>query len=178
MQFNDEPLLVGQLGEGAGELKQLFLVADAFAGRRLFGGEPGVQPRRGFVDGLFDGDLNGDLALVFAGHVDEAVGEDAPQPCGLFGGRAAAKLLAVLVGLDERLLHDVGRIEFAAQPRVELEAGQQMQVIPVVFQLWDRGSGLVRHNSYLGLRRMGPMLRPRGGRIFEDYCCRAEPRGQ
>src|SRR5262249_40457084 len=50
----------------------------------------------------------------------------------LLGGGLAAELPAVLMGLDQGLLDHVGRIDLAGQARVELQPGQQVQVIAVV----------------------------------------------
>src|SRR5262249_24750393 len=64
----------------------------------------------------------------------QLVGQDLPQPGGALGLGAAAELPALLVSAGQGLLHHVGRIELAAQPRVEVEAGQQPQVIAVRLQ--------------------------------------------
>jgi hypothetical protein len=87
------------------------------------------------------------LAAELPRRVDERVGQDAAQPAGLLGRRVAAELLAVLVRLDQRLLHDVGRIDLAGQARVELEPRQQVQVVAVVLdgsRRRLRGSGHAR----------------------------------
>jgi hypothetical protein len=46
------------------------------------------------------------------------------------------------MSLQERLLHQVGRIEQAPKPRVDLESRQQFQVRLVSLQFWT-GRGIV-----------------------------------
>jgi len=58
------------------------------------------------------------------------VGQDLPQPFGPLGVGMAAELVALLVGLQERLLHHVGRVELAAQPRVEVQPVEVKGLVP------------------------------------------------
>ena len=64
----------------------------------------------------------------------EAAAEDLPQPGHALGVSRAPETGASLVGLEERLLHDVGSVEFAAQARVELQPSQQHQIGPEPLQ--------------------------------------------
>jgi hypothetical protein len=121
--------------------KQLLLPAGDLAGRGLLGRQPCLQPCRRLVQVAVEALLEGQPALVLAGSVDERVGQDAAQPGRLLTIPAAAELVPPLVRLDESLLHHVGRVELAAQPRIELEASQQVQVIPVGLQGLPLGLG-------------------------------------
>ena len=149
VHLDDDALVLRQLGQGAGQAEQLLLTADPLAGRRLIGGQPRLDAGRRGVHGLFQRRLHVQLALVLAGGVDQRVGQDAAQPAGLFGLGAAAELAAVLVGLDQRLLDHVRRIELAAQPRVELQPGQQVEVVAVVLHRTIQAAGLVLHNGLM-----------------------------
>ena len=65
--------------------------------------------------------------------------EDPAEPGGQLGGRRDQELPDGLARLQQRELDDVGRIELPAQGRTELEACQDSQVIPVLFQFECRG---------------------------------------
>jgi hypothetical protein len=58
-----------------------------------------------------------------------------PQPSRSLGSTLAVELIPRLVGLEQRLLDDVGRIEFCLPARIELKPRQQSQVIPEAFQV-------------------------------------------
>jgi hypothetical protein len=66
--------------------------------------------------------------------VGEVVREDPPQPGRALLRRVFLPAVHRLVRLQERLLDHVGRIELGAQPRVQVQAGQEPQVIAVRLQ--------------------------------------------
>ena len=149
VHLDDDALVFRQLGQGAGQAQEVFLTADPLAGRRLVGGQPRLDAGRRGVHALFQRRLHVQLALVLASGVDQRVGQDAAQPAGLFGLGAAAELAAVLVGLDQRLLHHVRRVELAAQPRVELEPREQVEVVAVVLHRTIQAAGRRLHNGLM-----------------------------
>src|SRR6266496_4418561 len=70
-------------------------------------------------------------AEVVAHEVGDLRGENLPKPGGELRLGAAVKAWEVTMGLQESLLNDVGRVEFALKPPADLDAGQQAQVIAV-----------------------------------------------
>jgi hypothetical protein len=58
-------------------------------------------------------------------------------------------LLDGLVGLQQRFLDNIGRIELGFQARIQLNTGQQEQVIAVLLQLWPLRLRLFSHASRL-----------------------------
>src|SRR5262249_20195483 len=66
--------------------------------------------------------------------VGEVVRQRLPQPRQPLGLGRAAELFPFRVRFEERLLHHVGRVEFAAQPRVDVKAREQAQVRPEALQ--------------------------------------------
>jgi hypothetical protein len=60
-----------------------------------------------------------------------------------------AKLVVRLMRLQQRLLNNVRRVELALQARVELQPGQQPQVVPMVLQPLSAGVGRLGHSRPL-----------------------------
>src|SRR5207253_700646 len=91
-----------------------------------------LRPRRSRP--ATDASLRPSSAAMSATGRSRRGGIAAAQPGHLLALAAAAELLLGLVGLGQRLLHHVGRVELAPQTRVELEPGQQVQVVAVLFR--------------------------------------------
>ena len=66
--------------------------------------------------------------------IGQVPGQDRAQPGGELRLRSAPKLPPVLVGLQERLLDQVRRVELGPQPRVELDPRQEQEIVAVAFQ--------------------------------------------
>ena len=63
--------------------------------------------------------------LVVTHRAEEVACKNLPQPSRQFFLGAPAELLPGHMGLQQGLLHDIGRIELAAQPSVKPGLGQQ-----------------------------------------------------
>ena len=70
------------------------------------------------------------VGLPTADNVGEVVGQHSPQPGEVLCLAVAAELVALLVRFEQGPLHQVGRIDLAAEPRVEVAAGPEAQVVP------------------------------------------------
>src|SRR5262249_4640207 len=124
---------------GLGQDEQALVPQESLARREVLGGEPGFQSQRGLLnrpDRL--------LAQLAAG-IAHLVGEDRPQPGGPLGVGCAPELVAVLMGLQERLLDQVRGVELAPQARTDLHAGQQVQVLAKLLQWPPRLPGWLGH---------------------------------
>ena len=76
-----------------------------------------------------------DVQAVIADGMSQIVGQDLSQPGRQLRLRAAAELGQRLVRLQEGLLHHVGGVQAGAQSGIELQAGQQTQVVAVTLQV-------------------------------------------
>src|SRR5262245_59182952 len=72
--------------------------------------------------------LGQDLLFDDAGEVVE---EDRPQPADQLLFALTAELLKVAAGLQESLLHDVGRVAAGLEMEIYLRAGQEIQIVAV-----------------------------------------------
>src|SRR5581483_5057093 len=87
-------------------------------------------------------------------------------PRRLFATRAPAEGGQRLVGLQQRLLYHVGRIELRAQTLIEPQAGQQQQVGPVTVQVGIDVCAVGVHGASYGNRhRTRPNDAP-GAKLF------------
>ena len=105
-------------------------------GRRLIGGQPMGQPRRRFFDSRLQRLLASHVALIPAKGsqgVAQVIRQRPSQP-GRQGFVVALELVLLDVGLQQRLLHDIRRVEFALCPAVELQPGQEKQVRPIAVE--------------------------------------------
>ncbi len=133
MQLDRAALALGERGQSFGHSQQLFLANGMLARRRLIGGEPLFQARRRLVQCLVERPFAADVALAsrqLAQHVGQVVAQDRTQPrrgLGL-GFRPRWIVTQPLVGFQERLLDDPREVNLVAQPRGDLEPGQQPQV--------------------------------------------------
>jgi hypothetical protein len=62
------------------------------------------------------------------------MGQSLPQPGGLFFLSAAAELFPRLVGFEQGLLHDPGKIDLTLQARLQLQARQKRKVFAALCQ--------------------------------------------
>jgi hypothetical protein len=76
----------------------------------------------------------GVLTAELANGVGQHVGQDGPQPGDELAFALPAKLVTLLVGLEQRLLDQVRRIELPLKTRVQLRPGQEAQVLAVLLQ--------------------------------------------
>ncbi len=104
------------------------------AGRRLLGGEPLFHARRRLVERRVERPLQPDVPLPgrqLAQHVGQVVAQNRTQPARRPPPRLAACVRIVnqaLVSFQQRLLDDPGEVDLVAQPRGDLQPGQQAQV--------------------------------------------------
>jgi hypothetical protein len=95
---------------------------------------------------------------VLAEHVGQGVRQDLPQPAGSLDVGRTAALGLVLVGLQQRLLDHVTRVQLGPQPWAEMQPGQQAEVIAVVFQPGTVGRGVVGHAASPGIDGSGARI--------------------
>ena len=74
------------------------------------------------------------MRLVVPGQVRQPVDQDAAEPGYELGLALAEEPLEVGMRLEERLLHDVGRVELRPQGTADQGAGHQAEVVPVQLQ--------------------------------------------
>jgi hypothetical protein len=149
-------LSFGQLVQRVGQANRLFVALGMLTRRRLLRREPRCEPGGGCAQRRFQRMLAGHVALVpaeVAHGVGQVAREDLPQPRRTFAVTASAKLIAGLVRLQKRLLHDVRGIQFALEARVQVQLGQQQQVGAKLLQRRAAGAQLVAHPRLLGIKR-------------------------
>jgi hypothetical protein len=128
MQLQRYPLGFREQGQGFGQAEELLVVVGLLARRGLLGRQPGLQPGRGLGQGRLQGALPGHVApgpVQVAAGVGQVAGQDLAQPGGQLGLGLAPELRQGLVGLQQRLLDQVGGVQLGPQPRVQLQPGQQ-----------------------------------------------------
>ena len=102
------------------------------------------------------------LPAELTGGIDEAACQDRAQPRPQLEIGLATKLVESLMGLQERLLDDVGGVELPAQPGIELQLSQQPQILAVVLQRTRVTRGAFVHRAaYLRRRTSRKKLTPR-----------------
>jgi hypothetical protein len=86
------------------------------------------------------------VPVVVLDHVGQGAGEDAPQPGEEHRPVWVLQLGPGGVGPEQGLLNHVGRVELAAQPRIEMDTREHLQVRTERLQ----GLGRIgRHGIYL-----------------------------
>src|SRR5262245_53380592 len=134
------------------------------AGRGLVRGQPGLQASRGLVQGVFERALQGQVPLglaKLAQLVGHRVCQDHPQPGGKFRLRLSPEFVQILVGLQQRLLYQVRRVEFALEPGVQVETGQQVQVFAEALQGPGAALSVLGHTSPYSKRQKSRADEPR-----------------
>lgn len=107
---------------------------DALAWGRLIGRQDCFQAFRRLFDARGQGTLaQAGFGCELADRVGERVGKDRSQPGDLFRIGRAAELVTVLMGLQQRLLDEVRRIELGLNLVYELLASQEQQVGSIGF---------------------------------------------
>jgi hypothetical protein len=137
LQVERPPLVLGQPGQSLGQADQLLVALGLLVRRQLAGHQPGLQPGRRLLQLHLQRLLQVHVTArgaEAAGGVGQVAGEDLPQPGGQLRLAAPLELGQRLVRLQQRLLYHVRRIEFRPQARVEVEPGQQAQVVPEALQ--------------------------------------------
>lgn len=129
--FQRRPLGRRQGEDGLGQGQQPFMAIRRLAGRGSRRGQPLLQVRCRV--------LQSRVQRAFARHVTfgrpqpfdlvcQIAGQRLPQPGHLLAGLQAGHLGRVLVGLQQRLLHDAGQVNLAPPDGYHLLPGQQEQV--------------------------------------------------
>jgi hypothetical protein len=135
-----------------GELPQCFgqsedgLVPDRSARRGgLVGGEPAFEPGGRVVEGSFERSNAPEIAFGTserAGGVGEVTGEEPSEPGEAFALGLSSVVLAILMGIEERLLHDIGRVDPWPPSTTELSLREKPQVRAEPFgsqvDVWQR----------------------------------------
>src|SRR5262249_36967319 len=103
------------------------------------------------LQGAFAADVAFGPAQVADG-VGHHPSQDLPQPGRLFGRALAAELLPRRVGLEQRLLHQVGWVELGLEARIELEPRQQPQVLAETLEVQSLRRGVGAHARSLCLK--------------------------
>src|SRR5262249_36981284 len=102
--------------------------------------------------------VEGGLQRAFAGHVApgpaeaaervrQRTGEQAAQPGQELAVAPAAELVALAVGLQQRLLDHVGGVELGPDVRPELRPRPQQEVLPEALQRQPLSTGFVLHGG-------------------------------
>ena len=148
MQLHDAPLVLRQPGDGVGEPQQLLAADGPLARRRLVGREQAFQPggralqlplQRSFPAGIAR------LGVEPANRGRQGIGQDRAEPGQPLAFGPAPELAPSLVGVEDRLLDDVGGVQLRAEAGAQLEPDEQQEVVAVVL---DRPR---RHRSPLTL---------------------------
>ena len=116
VQFDRPPLVRRQAGQGLGQAGQLLVPLGRLRGRGLVRFQTRRQAGRRLVKGRFQGALQPHVPAAGAElpcGVRQGTRENLPQPRRQFGLAAAAELAPPGVGLQQRLLHEVGGVELA-----------------------------------------------------------------
>ena len=150
VQLHDPPLVLRQTGEGLGEPQQLLAADGPLARRGLVGREQALQPGRGALQLGLQGSLPPGVArlgLEPPGRRRQGVRQDGAEPGQPLAFGPAPELVPPLVGLQDRLLDDVGGVELRAQAGAHLEPDEQQEVIAVVLDRADVVASVWSHRS-------------------------------
>jgi len=143
------PALIGwQAGQCVSQGKQFFLSDGLLARGRLRCSEPGSYARRGRFDGCLQRAFPIRItrsSAELADLVSQVVCQNLPQPCGSERIVAIRKLGQGLVGFQQGLLDHAGQIDLPLQLGIELESGQQAQVVAEAFQFLVRAARFLGH---------------------------------
>jgi hypothetical protein len=170
LEHDDFALRLGQGRQRVGQSEHLFVALGRLAGRSLICGQPAGHSRRGAIQVGFQRPLqvHGPLvAVIVLDHVGQCAGKDAPQPGEQHRPIRVLQRRPGRVGAQKRLLHHVGRIELAAQARIEMDTRQHFQIRPERLQGLRRIRG---HASILERRH----LQADKPRPSEKKCCCGE----
>ena len=110
----------GKLVNASARSKQLLGSHRLLAGRRLHRRQPAIDARERVVRLPIERPFAGDVALGRrqpANGVGQVIGQNLPQPRHALRFRRAAELRLLLMSVQQRLLHDVRRIEPSPMPR-------------------------------------------------------------
>jgi hypothetical protein len=169
VQFHSPPLVLAQLAQCPRQPQQLFVAVGLLRRRRLLGGQPALQAHHRLGQGRLQGPLQADGAgpgRVAAQRPPQGVSQDLPQPGSELGLGLTAELVALLVRLEQGLLHQVGRVELALQADVQLRRDEHAQVVPVALQ--RPRPGRLRHaNPILFRMRSAARGRATGRGLFK-----------
>ena len=117
-QLNDAPLVLRQTGEGLGQPQQLFAADGPPARGGLVGRQQVFQPGRGALELGLQGSLPAGVAhlrIEPSARRRKRVGQDSAKPCQPLAFGSAPELVPSFVGLEYRLLDDVGGVELRAR---------------------------------------------------------------
>src|SRR5262249_41982781 len=98
--------------------------------------------------------------------VGHGMGQDGPQPARQFLLGLSPKLVQVLMSLQQRLLYQVRGADLALEPRIHLEASQQVEIRAEALQLPPSGLGFVRHTTLYRYRQRSRADGPQRGKLF------------
>ena len=111
---------------------------------------------RGFGERLVERDLAADVAPQRAGKVahlvEQDMRQDLPQPGRQLGLGAAAELAIAPDGLEQRLLHDIRRVELGPEPRLDLKPGQEAEPASITLERGDTGLSIGIAHTVLSSR--------------------------
>src|SRR4051794_33651351 len=108
-----------------------------------------TNPDSRLFAGLFISDCESICSSPVQQGDSQVVSQGLAEPGGLLCDIPLLEPVAGLVGLQERLLDDARQIDLALQAGVELEAGQQHQILAERFQVALRARSLVAHDGPL-----------------------------
>ena len=126
-----------QLIYGIGNSQQLFRLLHCLAGRGPVRSQPLLNPARRLVEQRVESLLAGNISLG-AARVAQCVKncphQYLPQPCHVLSGIGPTERLTRIVCPEQGFLDDIGRINPAAQPPVQLDIRQEPEVVAKSFE--------------------------------------------
>lgn len=87
--------------------------------------------------------------------------QNLPQPSEQFRFGGPTKLLPTPMSFEDRLLHDIGLIELAAQPRIQLQPRQQPQIVAVLVKLKHQWRHRLQNSCEVSANQLTPSGAPR-----------------
>ena len=150
MQLHDPPLVLRQPGEGVGEPQQLLAADGPLARGGLVGREQSLQSGGRTLQLGLQRSLPAGIARLGVEPADrgrQGVRQDGAEPGQPLAFGPAPELVPPLVGVEDRLLDDVGGVQLRAEPRAQLEPGEQQEVVAVVLDRPDVVASSRSHGS-------------------------------
>ena len=133
-----DALRLRQLINGIGNSQQLFRLLHRLAGRGPVRSQPLLNPARRLVEQPIESLLAGNISLgatCVAQCVKNCPHQYLPQPCHVLPGIGPTERLTRIVCPEQRFLDDIGRINPAAQPPVQLDIRQEPEVVAKTFEI-------------------------------------------
>jgi hypothetical protein len=156
MEFDCPALIRGKLSQCVGQAEQLFLAHQVFIGGGRCGRGSGLPSCVHVSKAGLQGPLSGDVArtcLELSRCHGQGILQYRTQPRSELCFGVTPELVQFLMGLKQRLLNHVGRVEFPLQARAQEATGTQVKKYAVPFQILGSNSLLPDHIRLFSDRR-------------------------